>query len=73
MWQRYLECTPGCRAARPVTVEAKMHLIADAEQAFEMLVRRRGAQGRDGEIDAVTGESHDIHVSLDDNEAVDLP
>ena len=68
-----LERAPGGVAARVVAVEAEDELARHAEEAIQVLGRRRRAERRDGVRNARLRETHDVHVAFDDQQPLDLP
>jgi hypothetical protein len=53
-----------------VAVEAEHDVVGEPEQLLRVRVGRRGAERRDRVLDAVLRERDDVHVALDDDDAL---
>ncbi|MNL10770.1 hypothetical protein D3C87_1315800 [compost metagenome] len=67
-----LQCSPCRIAASLVAVEAEQHAGHDAKQPLEVFLAGSGAQGRDGVAQALLGQGNDVHVTLDDDDLVEV-
>ena len=70
--QRVLQRAPRGLASGGVAVEAEDDEIGEAEELLRMDGRRRRAQRRNGVLDAVLRQRHDIHVAFDDEDAAGI-
>ena len=70
--QRILERTPRGRAPRTIAVETKNDLAREPKDLVQMLLRRRRAERGHGIRDARLMQAHDVHVALDDHEALEV-
>src|SRR5690606_17656758 len=68
--ERILERPPGRRAARAVAVETEGQLVADPEDAHEVIGGRGRAERRDGASDSGLMQAHDIHVAFNDQQPI---
>ena len=69
--QRVLQGPPRRGAAGAIAIEGEGDFAHQAEDAFEMLGRRRGAERRDRVRHAELMQAHRIHVAFDDHQALE--
>ena len=66
--QGRFECPPGSSSAGLIAVKTEEHILCEAEQAVEVIIGRRRAECGDAKVDALTGQTDNVHVTFDDNE-----
>lgn len=70
--QHRLQGAPGRLAAGLVAVETEQDARYQAEQALDVFLAGRRAEGRHRVADALLGQGDDIHVALDHHDLVEV-